>query len=307
VRTFNLIFNFSGSNRFFRRAAVKIRGDGRFYIEGSFSDTSAGVINRTGQVVFSNVTSDTYSILDDYNFLTHRYRFDVTIGASVREFTFENLHSVNGFLEFLEANPGNQSCRVEVYREARVASVKRFDFSSVVTADRRAQRPSLYDIWFKKGEAILWEDGSVSLDFIFTSSYEVNNYFPLTTERAVTINNGVANSGTPLGYRTVPAGGQQDLIYTFGISKDFINNGGLFNSANIEGALFSSLDVGVRFTCLARLADADLKRFIAFLNIPIKIDGDWKDTEAVFFKVGGVWKEVDSVFVKVNNEWRETE
>lgn len=41
------------------------------------------------------------------------------------------------------------------------------------------------------------------------------------------------------------------------------------------------------------------------LNIPVNIDGIWKDSEAIYVNIDGVWKEVEAAFVNIGGVWKE--
>ncbi len=49
-----------------------------------------------------------------------------------------------------------------------------------------------------------------------------------------------------------------------------------------------------------------VKDRLAFPEMWVKVNGNWKQGEQGWVKINGVWKEIDSMFVKVNNSWKQT-
>lgn len=41
------------------------------------------------------------------------------------------------------------------------------------------------------------------------------------------------------------------------------------------------------------------------LNIPVNVDGAWKDMDSAYVNIGGAWKTVESVYVKIGDSWKE--
>ena len=41
------------------------------------------------------------------------------------------------------------------------------------------------------------------------------------------------------------------------------------------------------------------------INLPVKIDGTWKEAEGAYTNINGAWKEVEVMFVKINGAWKE--
>lgn len=41
------------------------------------------------------------------------------------------------------------------------------------------------------------------------------------------------------------------------------------------------------------------------LNLPVNIDGAWKDTESAYVNIDGTWKQIESVYANINGVWKE--
>lgn len=41
------------------------------------------------------------------------------------------------------------------------------------------------------------------------------------------------------------------------------------------------------------------------VNLPVKVNGMWKETEGAYTNINGIWKEVESIFVNINGTWKE--
>lgn len=41
------------------------------------------------------------------------------------------------------------------------------------------------------------------------------------------------------------------------------------------------------------------------LNLPVNIDGSWKDSDSIYVNIDGVWKNVEAAFVNIDGTWKE--
>lgn len=296
-----------GSYKYFRKVKPIINQLCRVGVEVSISNTQTGTqfVERTFNTSFSFNEGN-------QNFLENRYMVKVTLGTFSEEFIFESLPSIEFNNQVMEVASGRLVCKVDIYKEVRSTNVRKFDFSNKVSAQRKNPRPDQYDVWFKKGEATLWEDGYYSLDFVFTSAHQLVNssptYYPIREESEAVINNGIEGSKMPTCFLSPVQNNTQDVTYSFSVTKEFIKDGALFNLVALTAKNYSSYVGGVWISCIAQLSNTDLNDAIKLLNLRTKVNGSWKDSDDVFLKVNDVWKDVvEQVYVKTNGVWKEAE